>query len=112
MITRRDLDEQIERIRGQIDQTMTDCVRLAALYTIRDHLDGEPPEGYYGAAEPSAPEMTETEVIIGDYGDTEFLKVIAGLDSEFVWSIMAEAMDTLKVMEPRFYAGILRKLQS
>jgi len=86
---------------------MTDCVRLAALYTIRGHLDDEPPDGYYGSAEPSA---SQTETVIGDYGDTEFLQLIAGKDAHAVWLVMAEAMDSLKLMEPRFYAGILRKL--
>jgi hypothetical protein len=106
MITRRDLDEAIERIRGQVNQTMSECVRLAALYTIRDHLDAEPTDGYYGAASPAQ----ETETVIGDYGDTEFLQMIAGMNSADVWPVMAEAMESLKIMEPRLYAGILRKL--
>ena len=110
MITRRDLDEAIERIRGQVDQTMTDCVRLAALYTIRGHLDDEPPDGYYGAAEPSAPQ--QAEALIGDYGDTEFLQFIAGRNPDDVWPIIAEAMESLKLMEPWFYAGVLRKINN
>ena len=108
MITRRDLDEQIEYIKGKINQTPEECVRLAAYYTIRDHLDGVEMPQSYGAAPPAA---QTAEVKIGDYGDTEFLQMIAGMDAAHVWSVMAEAMETLRVMQPRFYDGILRKLQ-
>lgn len=107
MITRRDLDEQIEYIKGKINQTPEECVRLAAYYTIRDHLDGVELPQTYG----DAPQVSQ-ESIIGNFGDSEFLRVISGQDAATVWKIVDETMDTLKVMEPRLYAGVLRKLQA
>lgn len=100
MITRRDLDEAIEELEAK-NPSMEGCIRLAALYTVRAHL-------FEGGDSYGAPAPTET--VIGEHGDSEFLQMIAHKDAAHVWSVMAEAMESLKLMEPRFYAGILRKL--
>lgn len=110
MITRRDLDEQIERIKGKINQTPDECVRLAAYYTIRDHLNGADIPLTYGDAPPVSVE-TKAETIIGTHGDSEFLTLIAGKEASQVLKVIDETMDALKVMEPRLYAGVLRKIQ-
>lgn len=112
MLERRELDERIAEIVNKRNQTVSEIKDLAAFIIARNDLGKEEAVGSYGDPAPNPTAAAIVETVIGDYGDTEFLKVIAGLDSEFVWSIMAEAMDTLKVMEPRFYAGILRKLQN
>lgn len=39
-----------------------------------------------------------------------FRQVIAGKDASDVWPVLAEAMESLRLMEPRLYAGIIRKL--
>ena len=109
MITRRDLDEQIEYIKGKINQTPEECVRLAAYYTIRDHLDGVELPQVYGDAAPAIAKTEES--VVGNHGTSEFLQVIAGKDAETVWKVIDETMDTLKLMEPRLYAGVLRKLE-
>lgn len=109
MLERREVEERIAEIRNKRDQTETECVKLAAFLIIRDDFDKEA-VGSYGDAAPNLMTAPIVKTIIGDYGDTEFLQMIAGMESEHVWSVMAEAMESLKVMEPRFYAGILRKL--
>ena len=109
MITRRDLDEQIEYITGKINQSPEDCVRLAAYYTIRDHLDGMEIPQAYGAAPPVQADVVEET--IGAHGETEFLRAITGQNADAVWAVIDETMSTLKLMEPRLYAGVLRKLQ-
>ena len=109
MITRRDLDEQIEFIKGKINQTPEECVRLAAYYTIRDHLDGVELPQAYGDAPPATAKTEES--VVGNHGTSEFLRVIAGKDAETVWKVIDGTMDTLKLMEPRFYAGVIRKIQ-
>lgn len=107
MITRRDLDEAIDDLSGK-NLTMEGCVKLASLYTLREYMYGEPPPATYGDAPPASGSV---EDVIGQYGETEFLKVIAGKPSSDVWAVMSEAMESLRVMEPRLYAGIIRKLQ-
>lgn len=85
--------------------------KLASLYTIRDKLMGEGStmdkqrhiEGYSRAAQSS-------DLMIGDYGSSEFLKTINGKEASSVWSVINELMETLQVVNPRVYNSVLRKL--
>ena len=108
MLERREVEERIAEIRNKRDQTETECVKLAAFLIIRDDFDTSAVVSY-GDAAPTAAPIVET--IIGDHGDSEFLKVIAGKDSALVWNVLNATMETLKVMEPRLYAGVLRRIQ-
>lgn len=108
MLERRDVEERIAEIKGKRNQTESECMKLAAYIIIRDDFD-KSTGGSYGDAAP-APVKPIAEAVIGDYGDTEFLQIIAGRNPDDVWPIIAEAMESLKLMEPRFYAGILRKI--
>lgn len=108
MLERRDVEERIAEIKGKRNQTESECMKLAAYIIIRDDFD-KSTGGSYGDAAP-APVKPTAETVIGDYGDTEFLQVIAGKDASDVWPVLAEAMESLRLMEPRLYAGIIRKL--
>ena len=110
MLERRELEERIAEIKNKRNQTETEIVKLAAFIIARDDLDRESAVGSYGDAAPNPMTAPMVETVIGDHGDTDFLQMIAGMEAAHVWSVMAEAMESLKVMEPRFYAGILRKL--
>jgi hypothetical protein len=44
-------------------------------------------------------------------GDTEFLRTIEGAKVDNVLLLMDELMDTLKVISPRLYNGVMRKLK-
>lgn len=110
MLERRELDERIAEIVNKRDQTVGEIRDLAAFIVARNDLSKESAVGSYGDAASNPMTAPIAETVIGDYGDSEFLQMIAGMESEHVWSVMAEAMESLKVMEPRFYAGILRKL--
>lgn len=99
MVSKRDLEKAIaECERG--DQDFASCQKLATLYEVHDHL--------YGDNSPTV--KTEIETVIDDYGDTEFLSTIKGADAEHVWSIMDELMSTLQLINPRLYAGVMRKM--
>lgn len=108
MLERREVEERIAEIKNKRDQTETECVKLAAFLIIRDDLD-KSAVGSYGDAAHN-PTTAPMETVIGEHGDSEFLQMIAHKDAAHVWSVMAEAMESLKLMEPRLYAGILRKL--
>ena len=110
MLERREVEERIAEIKNKRDQTETECVKLAAFLIIRDDFE-KGAVGSYGDAAPNPMTAPIVETIIGNHGDSEFLQMIAGMESAHVWSVMAEAMESLKVMEPRFYAGVLRKLE-
>lgn len=108
MLERREVEERIAEIKNKRDQTETECVKLAAFLIIRDDFD-KGAVGSYGDAAPATAKTEES--VVGNHGTSEFLQVIAGKDAETVWKVIDETMDTLKLMEPRLYAGVLRKLE-
>ena len=112
MLERRELDEWIAEIKNKRDQTVGEIRDLAAFIIARDDLGKEEAVGSYGAEAPGPTTAAIVETIVGDYGDSEFLQLIAGKNSDHVWAVLNEAMETLKVMQPRFYAGILRRIQN
>lgn len=81
---------------------------LAALYTCRDHM----PE--YTQQEPRIAAYSETSAPVAEriyqYGDSDFLQVVSGKDSASAWAVMDEHMDTLRVVNPRAYESVMRKL--
>lgn len=97
MLSQRELDNAIREFEDA-PVNYENCAKLATFYTIFDHL--------YGDTEtPKAPQE-----IVGYYGDSEFLKMAGGQNAENVWGILDELMDTLKVVNPRLYDGVMRKM--
>lgn len=43
-------------------------------------------------------------------GNSEFFQAISGRKSADMWAVMGELMDTLQAINPRLYAGVMRKL--
>lgn len=109
MLERRELDERIAEIVNKRNQTVSEIKDLAAFIIARNDLGKDEAAGSYGDAAPMTAPIVET--IIGNYGDSEFLQLIAGKNSDHVWAVLSEAMETLKVMQPRFYAGVLRRIE-
>lgn len=109
MLERRDLEEHIAEIKNKRNQTESECIKLAAFVILRDELQREEADGGYGDAAPHSATVAET--IIGTHGDSDFLQLIVGQDADRVWTIINEAMETLKATEPRFYAGIMRRIE-
>ena len=110
MLERRELEERIAEIKNKRNQTETEIVKLAAFIIARDDMDGKAAGGYSDAV-PAAP-VRQAEAVIEQHGDTEFFLAIAGKPASDVWKVIDETMSTLQVMEPRLYAGVLRKIQS
>ena len=46
----------------------------------------------------------------GGDSDTEFFQLANGMEYDRVWKIIAELMETLQVINPRLYAGVIKKL--
>lgn len=111
MLERREVEERIAEIKNKRDQTETECVKLAAFLIIRDDLD-KSAVGSYGDAAPFYRPNDPVESVIGEHGGTEFFQLIAGKPASDVWKIIGETMETLKLMEPRLYAGVLRKINN
>lgn len=110
MITERDLQEAIAECEGQRNPNASTCIKLAAFYTIREHLfpgtvsKMETPTYSY-----SAP-PDQVEKTIDYYSDTDFGRAIAGKRAADVWPIMDELMEAVLVLQPRLYASVMSKL--
>ena len=110
------LDGISELLEGR--HTVQNCEKLAAVYTVLDHLYPEKAENMQKTALNnqnlgySYDNRTETEnqPVIGHYGNSEFLQAVAGRDIRPVFLLLNELMDALTVLFPKLYDGLLRKL--
>ena len=110
MITERDLDEAIARCQGETNPTNSTCMKLAAFLTIKDYLYPHYEEQYPKYSYASEPEQVGTTVNYNS--DTEFFRLANGMEYDRVWKIIAELMETLQVINPRLYAGVIKKLKA
>lgn len=100
MIREDDLLEAIAECQGERNPNANTCRNLAAFYTILDHIrDTKDIEEHYSFA---------TSSVEYDSG-TEFSDVVRGRDWNEILPIIDELMDTLKILNPRLYAGVMRK---
>lgn len=103
MITEKDLLEAIAECQGDRNPNANTCIKLAAYYTILNELNKSAPTYSYAAGPPG--DRIELE------SDTEFAKIISGMDPGEVLLVMDELMTALQVVNPRLYAGVMRKLE-
>lgn len=104
MITEKDLQEAIAECEGQRNPNANTCIKLAAFYTIRDHMFGsgtDDKEQYSFSAHGDA---------VTYEGKSEFAQAITGRDYNEVLEIMDELMTSLSVLNPRLYAGVMRRI--
>lgn len=111
MIRIEDLKEAIAVCQREKDPNANTCIKLAAYYTILEHLQKEQQKdpgtmpGYSYDGPPN-----EADITIDLDSGTEFSEAVKGQDLYRVLEIMDEAMDAIKVLQPRLYAATLRKL--
>ena len=53
-----------------------------------------------------------TLITVNYNSDTEFFQLANGMEYDKVWKIIAELMETLQVINPRLYAGVIKKLKA
>lgn len=105
MYTKEELLDGIYEISKE-KHTIQNCEKLAAIYTVLNNLypNKEIEAGY------SRENAQQAETLIGNYGNTEFLKAIRGKDQYQIWQLMDELMSTISVINPRLYESVLRKI--
>lgn len=109
MLDRQEIDLEIAKWE-YLESSYDNYAKLAALYTIRDHMTQSKPEPVtYDLGYSSAP--ADTALVQAD-GDSEFISAISGRDQSAVWEIMDDLMDTLQVANPRVYNGVMRKIRA
>lgn len=113
MISRKELENAINEYENKAD-SYNDCQRLATYYTIYDKLyNSHEDVGRYEYSEMPQPiEAVPENEIVGDYGDSEFLQTISGRDTAQAWAVIDELMTALKVIQPKLYDSVLRRITS
>lgn len=110
MINKQDLNETIAELENARDHSPQMCQRLADLYIIREKLFDESATHDYGYSKAAEP-MHEIEPLV-DYGDSDFLIAIRGKLPKNAWLVIDELMDTLRVVNPRVYDSVMRKIRA
>jgi hypothetical protein len=93
LITRKDLLEAIEKCQGQKNPNAHTCIKLAAYYTVLDH-------------------MLETDYSYANKHSSEYLDVVYSKNSEDVMFVMNELMNEIQAVNPKLYNATIEKLNS
>lgn len=102
MLTKRELEEAIEECEDA-PVSFDNAHKLATLYNLYDRM--------YSEQQPMVRTEVFEEEVIGDYGDTELYRIVNGKRAEDVWQVMNELMETLMIVNPRLYDGVIRRLK-
>lgn len=116
MITEQDLQEAIAECQGERNPNANTCIKLAAFYTIKEHLFPEKKEEVqalpYNAYSYASP-PDDVETTIDYYSDTEFGRLIDGRKASEIWPIVDELVsEAVQTFNPRLYEAFLRKIKS
>lgn len=100
-LTEEKLIQAIEEVNNS-PENYSNCQKLATFLGLKHYL---------------FPENTNIQVserhgndVIGEYGESEFLKLIAGQPIEKVILVMDELMDAIKTLNPRLYVNTIDRL--
>lgn len=103
MLTQSELTDAIN-VLSNGKHSIQNCEKLAAIYTVRDHLyPVEPIERGYSAA-------NNDNEQVGLYGQSDFLTAISRKNPVDAWLLMDELMQTLFAINPRLYDSVMRKI--
>lgn len=110
MIREEDLKEAIAECQGKRNPDANTCIKLAAYLTIINALypDKSQPEKepeFYQLSSGAAPETV-------DYNsDSDFSRMVNGRSASEIMPIMDELMDTLRMIHPKLYTGVMNRLR-
>ena len=109
MIRENDVREAIAEMQGQKNPNAQTCIKLAAYYTILDHISESPTAPQNDFSAPPVYSGANPEKIDYD-GDSAFAVALRKKTQAEVWPVMDELMTTLQVIHPRLYSGVMGKL--
>lgn len=102
MFSKNEILDAIDELE-EAPATFQNAEKLATFYSLYDHL--------YVRKEPMMSFESIREVIIGKYGDSEFMQVIEGKNAEDAWLVMEELMQTIQMLQPKLYNATIEKLK-
>ena len=104
MLDMGELERAIEELEAR-PSSLSNCSKLADLYIVRKHLNGEEKET--PQKKPRAYSYAD-----GPTGDSDFLRAVSKKDASAAWAVMDELMDTLKIVNGRVYESVMRKIEN
>lgn len=108
-MTKRELDREISEYEdGKLNRT--NARDLASLYIVRDYLFPDTISAAFTAPVGVSRDGAATEERVGEYGETDFFRAVAGKPAPEAWRVMGELIDALQMVNPRAYNGVMRKL--
>ena len=107
MITKQDLLEAIAECQGTRSPNANTAVKLAAFYTILDHMNESEVQAGARYSFAAPPNLTGETAQIDT--DSEFAQAINGKPQEVVLQVFDELMSTLQVLNPRLYRATLNR---
>jgi len=102
MLSKSQFPDEIEDLEWA-PATFQNAEKLATFYTLYEHL--------YVRKEPLSRVESIEEVVIGDYGDSEFFQAVMDKKADDVWMIIDELIETLKVMQPKLYQATIDNIK-
>lgn len=101
MLSKNELLKAIDELEDSAP-TFQNCQKMATFYTLLNAM-------YRSGNEQQV--TTVREEVIGDHGDSEFLRMLDGMPSDMAWAIVDELMDAVRVLQPRLYDSVMRRLR-
>jgi len=112
MLDKAEIRKEIARLEYE-ESSYPNYAKLADLYVISDKMQEEERGARYVNEYSAAPAPVSVQSeTIGDYGDSDFLRAVAGKDPSKVWPIVDELMDTLALANRRVYDSVMRRTRS
>lgn len=94
----QEIREEMNRLKHE-ETTYSNCSKLAVLCTVLDHLDQREPR------------QKKKEIMEYSYGSSEFLNVVSRAPVDAVMKILDEHMDAIKVVYPKEYSIIIKRIK-
>ena len=114
MITKHDLQEAILECLGKRNPDAGTCIKLAAFYTIMDHLFPDAtkmiePQPMYSFS--PGPVVEGDPAMIDYQSGTEFSRLIDGRDPAGIWPVVDDLVTAVQALHPRLYNSFIDQLQ-
>lgn len=103
MFTEAELIDAINELEGG-RHSIQNCERLAAVYTVLDHLDAD-------LNHISRAGYSNDSGLIRTSGGSEFLNIVNGKSIDDVLSLVDELTEAVDVLNPRLYTNFITKLR-
>lgn len=101
MVTERELREAIRECESA-PASLQSLEKLAVFYTVYDKNFADKTE---------SSEKPTKSIDVQPVSDSEFMRLIVGKDWTSLLVILDELMDTVKILQPRLYDAVMRKLR-